>query len=378
MQWMGGAARAAGAIVLVIAGPRTVQGQADPSPPPLPLSISAVCEVPDSIGTRLESISRRVNGETGFAAIHVESGTRIVFNGSQRFPMASVSKVPMALEYLRRVDEGALDPAERVRVPITDFRPGNSPMASWSGGRAVHITVDSLFGLMIGASDNTATDVILNMAGGPAAATRRVRELGVVDIDVHRSEARTFADLSGLSDSIPESELYRYQYFRLRDALPQAHRDSAREAYQTDPRDTSTPAGMAELLLRIHTGEGLTADSRRRLLDSMTETRTGARRMKALLPDGTRVAHKTGTMAGAVNDVGIVSLPSGDHLIVAAFVNTLRSSTRRRERTIAEMTRVAYDVFNEAPLRTAAVNSPAGSESRAAANGSIGSCPVGP
>ncbi|MDX1393569.1 MAG: class A beta-lactamase [Gemmatimonadota bacterium] len=322
--------------------------------------LPAVCAVPDSIGASLERISRRVSGDVGFTAVHIESGLRVSYNGARRFPMASVSKVPMALEYLARVDAGEIDPSERIRVPITDFRPGSSALASWSGGRAVSITVDSLFGLMMGVSDNTATDVILNMSGGPSAATRRVRELGVLGVDVDRSEARTFADLSGISDTVPESELYRYQYFRMRDALPQDHRDAAREAYGRDPRDTSTPNGMADLLVRVHRGAGLEPSTHGRLLDVMTGTRTGPRRLKGLLPRDTEVAHKTGTMAGAVNDVGIITLPDGrGHVAVAAFVNTLHSSTRRRERTIAEMARLIYDYFGaEAPFAVAAVGGP--------------------
>ncbi len=304
------------------------------------------CVVPDSVAGSLTRIARRVGNEIGIAAIHVETGARVSFNGDRPFPMASVSKLPIALEYLHRVDAGEIDPTERVVVPITDFRPGNSPLASWSGGRPVHITVDSLFGLMIGASDNTATDYILGLSGGPRATSRRLRELGVDGVRVDRSEARTFADLSGLPDTIPDSALYRYHYFRLRDALPQSHRDTARERWGTDPRDTATPEAMADLLLEVYRGAGLTAESSARLLDVMTASRSGRRRLRGLLPSSVELAHKTGTMAGAVNDVGIVTLPEGrGHLIVAAFVNTLRRSTWRRERTIAEMTRVLYDYF---------------------------------
>lgn len=308
------------------------------------------CLVPDSVGGHLARIARRVGNDVGIAAIHVESGARVSFNGGRTFPMASVSKIPMALEYLRRVDAGEIDPTERIVVPITDFRPGNSPLAAWSGGRAVHIAVDSLFGLMIGASDNTATDVILELSGGPGAAHRRLRDLGVSGVRVDRSEARTFADLSGLPDTIPESELYRYRYFRLRDALAQPHRDSARVSYGSDPRDTATPDGMADLLVELHRGAGLSPGSHQRLIEVMTASRSGRRRLKGLLPPSTDVAHKTGTMAGAVNDVGILTLPGGrGHLAVAAFVNTLHRTTWRRERTIAEMTRVLYDHFAESP-----------------------------
>ena len=309
----------------------------------------AACSVPDSIRGKLERIARRVGGNVGVAAIHLESGVRFSLNGDRGFPMASVSKIPMALEFLRRVDAGELRLAETRVVPPTDFRPGNSPLARRSGGRPVRVTVDSLFSLMIGASDNTATDVILAMSGGPAAATRRVRELGIEGVTVDRSEARTFADLVGLSDTLPESVLYRQNYYRLRGALPPEYREEARERYGYDPKDTATPDGMVELLALVHEGAGLTPSSHELLLGTMTQTRSGRKRLKALLPAGTEVAHKTGTMAAAINDVGIVTLPNdAGHLAVAVFVNTLRSTTWRRQRTIAEVSRVLYDHFGAA------------------------------
>jgi len=309
-----------------------------------------LCMVPDSIGTKLERIARRVGGNVGMSAIHLESGARVSVNGDERFPMASVSKIPMAVEFLRRVDEGEVRLEERLRLPITDFRPGQSPLASWSGGRPVTVTVDSLFRLMLEVSDNTATDAILRLAGGPDEVTRRLRELGIEDVEVDRSEARTFADYSGIPASVPETQLYRYNYFRIRDALPQTHRDSARAAFGDDPRDTATPDGMAKLLAAIWHGDGLSPESRDRLVETMQASKSGRRRIRGMLPSAVPVAHKTGTLAGAVNDVGIMSLPDGGGtLAVAVFVNTLHRTTWRRERTIAEMSRELYDYFRQSP-----------------------------
>ena len=308
-----------------------------------------LCLVPDSVGQQLRRITRRVGGEIGVAAFHLESGARISYNGNLRFPMASVSKIPMALQFLHRVDEGKIDLSEDLVVPTTDFRPGYSPLASWSGGRAEQATIDSLFRLMIEVSDNTATDVILRLAGGPSEVTRRLRELGIEEIDVDRSEARTFADLSGIPDSVPETELYRYKYFRTRDALPAEHRQQARLRFGDDPRDTATPVAMAELLGLIHAGEGLSRESRDYLVESMLASRSGPRRIKGLLPGDTPVAHKTGTIAAAINDVGIIRLP-GDagHVALAVFVYTFNRTEWRRERTIAEVSRLMYDYFESA------------------------------
>jgi len=310
------------------------------------------CGVPDALYDALGRVARRVGGEIGIAAIHVETGARISFHGDRRFPMASVSKIPIALEFLRGVDDGRHRLADTLVLPITDFRAGNSPLASWSGGRPVRVTVDSLFRMMIEVSDNTATDVILRMAGGPESVTRGLRRIGIHDVDVDRSEARTFADLVGIPDTVPESELYRYQHFRLRDGLPAEVRREARLRYGEDPRDTATPEAMARLLAHVWDGTGLSATSRERLLGTMAESRSGPRRIRGLLPRGTPVAHKTGTMAGAVNDAGIITLPGeAGHLAVAVFVNTLYRTTWRRERTIAEASRALFDHFSDPAIR---------------------------
>jgi beta-lactamase class A len=100
-------------------------------------------------------------------------------------------------------------------------------------------------------------------------------------------------------------------------------------------------------------GAGLTPESRDLLIETMRESRSGLRRLGGLLPRGTPVAHKTGTMAAAVNDVGIITLPDdAGHLAVAVYVNTLNRTTYRRERTIAQASRALYDFFRDAAAVT--------------------------
>ena len=89
------------------------------------------------------------------------------------------------------------------------------------------------------------------------------------------------------------------------------------------------------------------------MIETMEASRSGPRRLRGHLPGGTPVAHKTGTMAAAVNDVGIITLPDGaGHLAVAVYVNTLNRTTYRRERTIAQASRALYDYFSAADALT--------------------------
>ena len=78
----------------------------------------------------------------------------------------------------------------------------------------------------------------------------------------------------------------------------------------------------------------------------MYRCETGAARIKGMLPPGTRVAHKTGTYAGTTNDIGIIDLPDGTHLAIAAYV---KKSTKIQgpdlEATIAQASRALYDYF---------------------------------
>jgi len=81
------------------------------------------------------------------------------------------------------------------------------------------------------------------------------------------------------------------------------------------------------------------------LLDTMTRTSTGKTRIRAGLPEGTLVAHKTGTLWGVTDDVGIVRLPDGRHLAVAFFV-TGPEGHAAHAKLIARMMRTIYDGYS--------------------------------
>ena len=82
------------------------------------------------------------------------------------------------------------------------------------------------------------------------------------------------------------------------------------------------------------------------LLDILSRCKTGEARLRGLLPAGTPVAHKTGTIGGTTNDVGIVTLPEqAGRVVVAAFVKASDKDVPVRERAIAEVARAVHDYF---------------------------------
>jgi beta-lactamase class A len=78
----------------------------------------------------------------------------------------------------------------------------------------------------------------------------------------------------------------------------------------------------------------------------MRRSRTGEARLKGLLPPGTVVAHKTGSIGGTTNDVGLITLPEdAGHLAIVIFVKSSTEAVSARERAIAEIGRTVYDFF---------------------------------
>ena len=78
----------------------------------------------------------------------------------------------------------------------------------------------------------------------------------------------------------------------------------------------------------------------------MERVSTGQGRLKGMLPAGTTVAHKTGTIGGTTNDVGIVYLPENrGHVVTVVFVADSEVDIPTRERTIAQIARSVYDYF---------------------------------
>jgi beta-lactamase class A len=285
-------------------------------------------------------------GTMGVAAVHLESGRSAWLNADEPFPMASTYKVPIAARLLDMVDNGELSLSDRVDIGIEEYSPGSGVIAKLLDDPGLSVSIHNLLEIMLLISDNTATDRLLDTVGGGNAVTAHMNSLGVEGIRVDRPTIRLIGDWLGIED-MPSAAGKRWDdYEELVDELPEGQREQAARSFETDPRDTSTPRGMATLLEKIWQGDALSKSSGELLIDIMERCETGTARLKGLLPEGTVVAHKTGTIGRTTNDVGVISLPDeAGHVIVVAFIKNSDLDGPDRERAIAEAARAVHDYF---------------------------------
>jgi beta-lactamase class A len=238
-----------------------------------------------TVEQQLRSMLSDSSADVGIAALDLNTGESISIKGDTPFPMASTVKVAIAALYLSQVDHRQKTLEDKI-----------------SG-----VPVRTLMAKMLIHSDNHAADVLFRDVGGPRAVHRWLEQNGIHGVRVDRTIAQLLADKRDL----------------------------------WDVRDSSTPKAMVELLRRIYRGELISPQSRNYLLAEMAKCQTGKNRMRWLLPAGTPVEHKTGTLNGLSDDVGFITMPDGHRIAVAIFAR----GGSNRPRTIAQAARTIYDGF---------------------------------
>src|SRR5256885_13442926 len=137
-----------------------------------------------AIQTEIAHVAQGIDGVVGVAAWRLDGrGPRVLVNADQQFPMASTFKVAVAGAILSKVDRGELS-LEQL-VPIDHAMVVESEgIAETFKHPGVRVSVLNLLELMLTVSDNTATDHLTRLAGGPAAVTAWVRGQGVEGLRV--------------------------------------------------------------------------------------------------------------------------------------------------------------------------------------------------
>ena len=237
-------------------------------------------------------------------------------------PMQSVFKFPLAMAILHAVEENKFTLDQPIRfLPEDRILPRtHSAIQDQYPNANVDIPLRELLQQVITTSDNAASEVLLRILGGPSALDSYLKSIGISGIEVRDGE-----------QAMAANNLLQY-------------------------RNVAEPAAMVALLRRLADRSPLSPEHTTLLLRWMSDSTTGAGRIRALLPLNTVVAHKTGSsgtahhITAATNDVALITLPDGRTLALAIFITDSHAGAATIEASIA---RIAEAIYNEA-LKTPA------------------------
>jgi beta-lactamase class A len=304
---------------------------------PSPSPAEHVMPARAALEAEIARIAQDAGGKVGVSARHLETGLTLSMNDNEAFPMASTFKIAVAGTILAKVDQGQLTLDQLIAVDPKHVL-SSEGIAEVFPFPGVSASVHNLIETMLTRSDNTATNVLTELAGGPAAVTGWVKGLGVdgmrIDGDTNEIVGR-FYGLSAANGSI-ETQLMKIS---TANSIVEPN-----AAFDNDARDTTTPRSMVSLLSKIADSHALSPASTDVLLGSMERCITGLKRLRGQLPSGILVRDKTGTIGGTVNDVGIITLPNNrGRVVIAVYIKKSAKPVEAREHAIAEIARSVYD-----------------------------------
>ncbi|MFQ5720948.1 MAG: serine hydrolase [Candidatus Aminicenantales bacterium] len=295
---------------------------------------------------QIENLLKGIEGEVGVAVKHLESGESLYINGDVYFPMASVFKIPILVEVLNQVKEGKLNLEDEVDIRPENQHLGSGLLSSLSAP-GIKLSIRNLINLMMMISDNSATDILLTTVG-PERVNQRLRSYGLKNITVNRTCQQLIMDYLGLEydkyKNLNLTEL-RQLLTKQREENPSAFKEAGQRFSQII-KDQSTPRAMNRLLELIYKKKIIDEESCDFIVTIMLKCQTGKRRIKGDLPPQIKVAHKTGTIGGTINDCGLIFLPQSlGHVALTIFTKNMSGPNREVEDIIAQIARFVFDYF---------------------------------
>ncbi|MCX6157722.1 MAG: class A beta-lactamase, subclass A2 [Ignavibacteriae bacterium] len=280
------------------------------------LSNSAVFSQIDLLRSKIENILSGKRAKVGVAISSLETKDTLSINGNEQFVMQSVFKFHLALAVLSHVENCKLSLKQNVFVPKSDLQTDTwSPLRDKFPDGNVNLALEEILKYTVSHSDNNGCDILFKLIGGTKVVNDFIHSIGINDVSISATEEQMHKDMDA----------------------------------QFTNWSTSKAACM---LLNKFTSNYAQNETHKYLWQLMTETSTGPKRLKGLLPEGTVVAHKTGTsdsndggMTFAINDIGVVVLPSGKVYSIAVFVSNTYESYETNEAIIANISKATYDYF---------------------------------
>jgi len=289
--------------VLAVAGCAAPPSSTTPSTPPASPSAQPIAI---DVSTELDALELEYDARVGVSAIDTGSGDSVAFRADERFGFASTVKVFVAAEFLRQVA-----PADRDDV-VTWTR-ADIDRAGYSPVTTEHLvdglTLAELAEAAVRESDNTATNLIIERLGGPAA-----HDAGLELLD---------DTTTAIVDDEP--------------ALNVVSADSA--------DNTTTPAAFTANLGALLDGQTLATDDLATLVDWMSGNATGDNLVRAGAPSGWVVADKSGGAGGIRNDIAIVTPPGRAPILVSILTTKTDAAADYQDELVADVAAVVLGAF---------------------------------
>jgi beta-lactamase class A len=269
----------------------------------------------------IQRTTRSVNATWGIYVKSLETGEEVTVDADRQMETMSTIKIPLMVEVLEQVKAGRLKLTDKYTFVEVDSQPGTGTIQRLDPGAVM--TVKDLVTLMIIVSDNTATEVLYRMVGGPEAVNARMDALGLGKTRAMDVPSRWFPALR----SAPTTE--------------QFYREGKR------PFGLSTPREMGRLLEMMERGtlvDKLSSDLMLRIMRSQLY-RTRIPRYVT----GYTIPHKTGDFLPYVgDDVGMLEAP-GKTIILSVFTGNHFGSGELLENAIGLVAKDVADYFAYRP-----------------------------
>ena len=266
----------------------------------------------DSYVERIADLEHRSGGRLGVGLLKLPSEDPVGHRLDERFGMCSTFKLALAAVILKETQEGRLILDRPVNYTSNDIV-SYAPVTSQYLERG-YMTVAELAEATQMTSDNTAANLLLDLIGGPAGFTDRLRKIGDTSTRLDRYEPEM--------NLVPPGEV----------------------------RDTTTPAAMAATVRHIFSGKYLSVQYQQLLQTWMVDTETGLERLRAGFPAAWTAGDKTGTgiadsMANKYNDVAVAWPDDGTpSFVLAAYYeaddtyDTIRDQDEAVLRAVGQIT----------------------------------------
>ena len=209
---------------------------------------------------------REVHGNVSLYYRPLDGGCALLHNENEPLLAASVIKIPIMVEAFRRFEEGSLSPEDVHVLRDEEKMPSCGALNRMHAG--LKVSMRDLVELMIVLSDNTATNILIDLLG----------------IDSVNDTMRSY----GLTKSTLRRKLFD------------------REAHLRGIENRITAREMGMLLEKMYVGELVSENASREMLDILKNQKLNGKMPFYIKPKGIVSAHKTGEDDGITHDVGIV------------------------------------------------------------------------